>query len=142
MKNAKRLMAIVLMLTMALSLCACGGSETAETEAPVVTEAPAVIETTAAETEAPAEEAAGGYTVTVLDENGNPVVGAMVQLCKDACVPALTDENGVAKFSLPEDDYKVSFTMMPAGYTYVDDVQEFHFEGGSTEMTIVIKAAE
>lgn len=66
----------------------------------------------------------------------------MVQLCKDACVPALTDANGVAKFNLPEDDYKVSFTMMPAGYTYVDDVQEFHFEAGSTEMTITIKTAE
>lgn len=140
MKNVKSLLAVVLMLTMALSLCACGGSEApAETEAPAVTEAPVVTE--APETEAPAEEE-GGYTVTVLDESGAPIAGAMVQLCKDACVPGVTDAEGVAKFNLPEDTYKVSFLALPAGFTYVDEAQEFYFEDGSMEMTITLKAAE
>lgn len=117
MKNLKYLLTALLVLAMALVLCACGG------------------------TEAPAEEK-GGYSVTVLDENGDPVVGAMIQLCKDVCVPGVTDAEGTAKFDLPEDIYKVSFMTLPAGYTYADDVQEFYFEGGSREMTIILKAAE
>ncbi len=141
MKNVKRLVAAVLMLAMALSLCACGGEKPAETEAPAVTEAPVVTEAPAAETEAPAEEE-GGYSVTVLDENGAPIAGAMVQLCKDACVPGVTDAAGTAKFNLPEDEYKVSFLALPAGYAYVDEVDTFYFEDGSMEMTITLKAAE
>ena len=133
----KKIIAMLLVLTMALSLCACG-EENAEAEAPVVTEAPAVTE--AAETEAPVEEE-GGYTVTVLNEKGEPIVGAMVQLCKEACVPGITDEQGVARFNLPEDTYKVSFLMLPEGYTYADEAQEFYFEDGSMEMTITLKAA-
>lgn len=133
MKNVKSLLAVILMLTLALSLCACGGeAEAPATEAPAV-EAPVV-------TEAPAEEE-GGYTVTVLDDSGNPIAGAMVQLCKDACVPAVTDAEGVAKFNLPEDSYKVSFLMLPEGYAYMDEVQEFYFADGSMEMTITLKAA-
>lgn len=140
MRNVKCLVAAILMLTLALSLCACGGeAEAPATEAPVV-EAPVVTEAPAQETEAPAEEE-GGYTVTVLDEAGNPVAGAMVQMCKDACVPGITDAEGVAKFNLPEDTYKVSFLMMPEGYTYADEAQEFYFADGSMELTITLKTA-
>lgn len=83
-----------------------------------------------------------GYTVRVVDENGVPVAGAMVQLCKDACVPGMTDAEGTAYFDLPADDYKVAFAVLPAGYAYVDGVQEFCFEKGSRELTITLKAAE
>ena len=137
-----KIIAMLLVLAMALSLCACGAKEEAApaTEAPVVTEAP--VETEAPETEAVVEEE-GGYTVTVLDENGAPLAGVLVQLCKDACVPAATDAEGVARFNLPEDTYKVSFLALPAGFTYMDEaVQEFYFENGSTDMTITLKAAE
>lgn len=138
MKNLKCLMAIVLMLAMALSLAACGGETAPETEAPE-TEAPVVTtEAPVAETEAPVEEDA--YLVTVVDEAGNPIAGAMVQLCKDTCFPGVTGADGVAKFVLAEDAYKVSFLALPAGYTYVDDTQEFYFEDGSMELTITLKA--
>ncbi len=143
MKNLKSLLAVVLMLTLALGLCACGGeaeapaTEAPAVEAPVVTEAP---EAPAAEPEAPAESE-GGYTVTVVDENGAPIAGAMVQMCKDACVPGITDAEGVARFNLPEDTYKVSFLMLPEGYTYADETQEFHFADGSMELTITLAAA-
>ena len=129
MRNVKCLVAAILMLILAMSLCACGGeAEAPTTEAPVV-EAPVVTEAPAQETEAPAEEE-DGYTVTVLDEAGNPVAGAMVQMCKDACVPGITDAEGVAKFNLPEDTYKVSFLALPAGYTYVDETDTFYFKDG------------
>ena len=140
----KNVIALALALCVMLSLCACGGAtapaetKPVETEAPVVvTEAPAVQEQ-----EVAVEENENGmvqYTVTVLDEEGNPIVGAMVQLCKDSCVPAVTDANGVATFNLPEDDYKASMLAMPAGYEYAGEADTFYFEG-AYELTITLKA--
>lgn len=140
MKNIKNLIAIALMLCMVLGLCACGGEEAESTEAPtevIVTEAPTEAQE---ETEAALAEGMAEYTVTVVDEGGNPVAGAMVQICQDTCYPSVTDENGVAKYTVAEADYKVSFLTLPAGYEYVDETQEFYFEAGSTEITITLKA--
>lgn len=138
MSVMKRFMALALMLCIALGLCACGGSETpaetTEPTVPAVTAAPVVEET-----EPPVEEF-DGYTVTVVDEAGAPIPGAVVQLCLDTCFPGITDENGVAKFSMEEADYKVSFAALPAGYTYTTEEQEFYFESGSKELTITLKA--
>ena len=140
----KNVIALALALCVMLSLCACGGAtapaetKPVETEAPVVvTEAPAVQEQ-----EVAVEENENGmvqYTVTVLDEEGNPIVGAMVQLCKDSCVPAITDAAGVATFTLPEDDYKASMLSMPAGFEYAGEEDTFYFEG-AFELTITLKA--
>lgn len=142
MNVMKRFTAAVLLLTLVLCLCACGGSgeETPKaTDAPVVeTEAP--VPQTEAPTEEPTEAEFNGYTVTVQDEDGNPVAGAMVQLCLESCFPSMTNESGVAMFDLEEADYKVSFITLPAGYTYTSEVQEFYFESGAKEMTIVLKA--
>lgn len=135
MKMIKTIIAIALML----SLCACGGKaeepKPVETEAPVVaTEAPVVEET-----EAAIPEGMAVYTVTVVDEGGNPIVGAMVQLCKDSCVPGVTDASGVATFTLPEDGYKASMLSMPAGFAYAGDAEEFYFDGAFA-LTITLKA--
>ena len=139
--NMKKLSLLALVLCLVLSLCACGGSEAPATEAPA-TQAPA---TEAPATEAPEAEPAipegmVQYTITVVDEGGNPIAGAMVQMCKDSCIPGMTDGSGVATFTMAEDDYKVSFLTMPAGFELVDETSEFYFESGSTEMTITLKA--
>lgn len=138
MKKIKSLMAFALVLCMAFSLCACGGdkNETKPTEttpAPSEPNAPTII------TE-PAEDEGDAYVIKVVDEGGNPIAGAMVQMCKDTCFPGVTDESGVVKFELPEDSYKVSFLALPAGYDYVDETQEFYFADGSMELTITLKA--
>ena len=139
MNHLKSLIAAMMVLAVSLTLCACGG----KTEEPAeTTAAPVVTETPVQQTEAPAEETVGGYTITVVDENGKPIAGAMVQMCKDTCYPGFTDENGVVKFDLAQDDYKVSFLALPDGYTYVDEAQEFYFEDGSMELTITLKTAE
>lgn len=147
MKNLKNVVLVLLMLVLALNLCACGASETQEskpTETP--SEATQPVDTTEAQeaTEAPTEttlpEGVVLYTVTVQDEAGNPIAGAMVQLCLDACVPGVTDETGVAKFAVEEADYKVSFLALPAGYTYATEEENFYFEDGSKEITLVLKA--
>ncbi len=135
----KRMMILALALCLTLSLCACGGNGGSETTAPEETTAPA--QTTAPqETTEPAQQ--GGYTVTVVDEGGNPISGALIQLCKDSCTPTTTNERGVASWpnAEPADGYKVSFLKLPEGYAYADETTEFYFGTGETKMTITLKA--
>ncbi len=124
----------------AIGLCACGGSgdENKTTEPISSDEAQSTDNNN--ETESSSEDDSKvNYTVTVVDEDGNPVAGAMVQCCKDSCVPALTNDNGVAEFNLAEDDYDVKFAVFPEGYEYTTDEQVFHFEDGKTDLTITLK---
>ena len=135
MNHLKRLLAAALAFCMVLCLCACGNTEpTPATEPatdPVVTDP--VTE--------PADDGKVTYKVTVQDEGGNPVSGALVQLCLDACVPAMTNDKGVAEWNVEEADYKVSFAVMPVGYDYATDTQEFYFDDGSYEMTLTLQLA-
>ena len=140
--NMKRMLMLVLALCLTLGLCACGGDVQEETVAPPVeevTEAP-VEEVTEASTEA--QPAGTVYTVTVLDEGGNPVVGTMVQICQgELCLmPSATDANGVATFSVTEEGaYEAKLLALPAGYEYATEEQAFPF-GSAYELTITLKA--
>ena len=135
--NMKRFLALALSLCLMLCLCACGSTQPDVTEPPVDnTTEPTVESTTEPATEPVAEPT---YTVTVVDQDNAPVAGAWVQLCLEACVPAVTDENGVASFFLEEADYKVCFTVMPAGYEYAGEEQQWYFAEGENTMTVVIK---
>lgn len=134
--NMKRFLALILALGLMLCLCACGGGETPEVTEPTEKITEPATEATEPTTEAPAEPT---YTVTVVDQDNAPVPGAWVQLCLEACVPAVTDENGVAQFFLEENDYKVSFTVMPVGYEYAGEEQEWYFADGENTMTVVLK---
>lgn len=129
----KRCLAIVLTVCAVLCLCACNDTQK-PTEPQNETQKP---------TNAPVETGNPNptYTVKVVDEQGNPIAGAMVQLCLEACYPHKTDASGIAQYVVAEADYKVSFLKMPDGYTYSSDIQEFHFEDGSYELTITLKAA-
>ena len=115
----KNIMSLILALCLVLGLCACGGSEEA-TEA--------------------VDDGTVTYRVKVQDEAGSPIVGAMVQICLDTCLPGMTNEEGVAEYQVAEADYKVSFLALPEGYTYTTEETEFYFDAGSTEMTITLKA--
>lgn len=144
MNHFKSLLTAVLVLCMALSLCACGEAEdnSAATTEPVITEAIEVTEAVQ-ETEPQEETLPEGmavYTVTVVDEEGSPISGAMVQICLESCYPGVTDENGVATFTVAEADYKASMLSMPDGYTYSTEEEAFYFEAGSTSVTITLKA--
>jgi hypothetical protein len=103
---------VLFLVLLLLSMTACGG-QTAEAE-PV-------------------------YRVLVLTEDDQPVKGAMVQLCKDVCIPCVTDEQGEAVFAVEDEGYKVSFAVLPEGYEYVDETREFHFAPGSRVLTIRLK---
>lgn len=144
--NLKRFLTVLLVLCMMLCLCACGnGDDNKDTEPNPSENMPAVNDPEPSE-EDPSEdepEVTGTvYTVTVTDEGGNPVSGAMLQMCQgEICLlPAATDAEGVVTFTVTEDGaYEAKFLALPTGYEYVDDVQVFPFNG-ATELAIVLKA--
>ena len=140
--NLKRLFALVLALCLMLCLCACGGEEVEETVAPPAEEE--IELPVEEETEAPTEAEVTGivYTAKVVDEGGNPIVGAMLQLCQgEMCLaPVATNENGEAAFSAPEEGaWEAKFLTLPAGFEYTSEEQVFAF-GSTFELTITLKA--
>lgn len=145
MKN-KRIIALLLALCVVFALCAC--SNQSKNDAPQAPEQP-VADAPVQQTEAPTEPAqeetqpAGVvYTVKVQDEGGNPVTGAMIQICQgELCMmPAATDATGAAVFTVAEEAaYEAKFLSLPAGYEYTTEEQVFPFNGGF-ELTITLKA--
>ena len=137
----KKMFAIILALVLCLSLSFFGCTQT-PAEKPEEGSAPST-EATIPTTEAtePTDDGKETYTVKVVDENGNPVTGGMIQFCLDSCIPCMLDAQGIATMNLVPANYKVSFTMMPSGYALAGEATEFYFAEGSFEMTIVLKAA-
>lgn len=141
MKKILCLLLSAILLFSAMSFVACGENENNDS-AKETTASNEEVSTPSAEneTEKPSEENSKiTYKVTVVDVDGNPISGAMVQCCKDACVPGVTNDSGVAEFVLEEDSYDVKFITMPEGYEYSSEQEVFNFEDGKTELTITIK---
>lgn len=139
----KRLVTAVLMLCLALGLVACGGNgESNDTEKNTQQENTQADKDTEKVSEEESEVAGVVYSIKVVDEANNPMANVMVQLCKDTCVPKMTDANGVAEFTVEEiaEGYKASVTVVPEGYVYEDG--DVYFENGATELTLVLKAAQ
>ena len=131
----KNIVMLLLALSLVFALCACGETAEPATTTQATTEA---TEAKTETTEPTVPEGKAVYKVKVVDEGGNPVAGAMVQLCLEACIPSVTDAEGVATYTVDEANYKVSFVAMPQGYA--SDVTEFYFDAGSYELTITLKA--
>ena len=137
--------ALLLALTLALSclLIACDQTPTDNgTTASQTTAADVPTDSgNEAPTEAPTQAPSGKvtYTVTVKDQNGNPVEGAAVQMCDDSgCkMPAATDANGVVTFTYAPSNFHITVVECPDGYT-CDTEQAFYFEGDSTELTATV----
>lgn len=129
MKTIHRILAALLAVLMLFTFAACtnsnGGDETTEATA---------------ETTLPVADEVPSYTVKVVDEAGNPVAGAMVQICSENCYPNSTNAEGIATYNVVEDEYKVSFINIPAGYELASEQTEFYFEEGSNEIVITLKA--
>ena len=136
MLSIKRFLIFMLAVCLLCVLCACGGGEQAEATAAPTTAA----QTQPAEETTPIDDGKIAYQVKVVDAEGNPMSGVAVQICKESCMPGVTDANGIATFRVAETEgYKVSFLTVPAGYTA--EAEEFYFEAGSTEMTLTLVAA-
>lgn len=134
----KKLIAALLLVSMVFCLCACGDSQdNNEIEPPVVTDP---VDTDPVDTDPEVQGVT--YTIKVVDEGGNPVAGAMVQLCSDLCLPKITDANGLAVYENQEelDNYKASVTSYPTGYEQLGEETDFYFGEGVYEVTITVKA--
>ena len=146
MKKMNKFVTAILMLCMVFALCACGSSNGGNTENNSENknsqESQSVESQNSEESEESEDDGTVHYTIKVTDEGGNPIAGAMVQMCSESCFPGSTNEEGVAEFDRPEDEYKVSFLYLPEGYEYVDENETFYFEDGATELTIVLKAVQ
>ena len=142
MKNMKMILSLTLALCLLLCLCACTNETGGESTEPSASETGTVTVPGSDSTE-PEDDGKVLYTVKVVDEGGNPISGAMVQMCQgEIClVPTNTDETGTAEFRAEEDDsYYAHIMIMPAGYAYAADEENFHFAEGSRELTITLKA--
>lgn len=142
MNRFKSILGVVLALMLILGLCACG--ETADNQTEGSTGAADTTGSSEQTEDTAVDETTSGivYTVTVVDEGGNPISGAMVQICQgENCMPSITDEDGKATYSVDEEAaYEAKLMSMPDGYEYTTEETVFAFADGSYEITIVLKA--
>ena len=128
----KKFLALILAFGLILCLCACGADKD-NSDNDTKTQQSSQTETSSDDT------ATASFEVTVVDQNGDAVPGVMVQVCKDTCLPALTNSKGVATFNLEiTDGCKLSVMSCPAGYD-AQKVGEIHLDAGITEYTLEIK---
>lgn len=141
MNTMKRMIALVLLLTVAVCLVACA-KDTAETNAP--TTAPNTTPTTTVPTQPqtttkPADTATYNYKIRVVDQDGNPIEGAYVIFCLETCNFYVTDAEGWALIDAAiADGYQAHIMSLPAGYENYTFSEEYtNFESGQTEMILV-----
>lgn len=92
------------------------------------------------------EDTSFTLTATVVDENGDAIVGASVQLCVGAiCLSASnTNEDGeITGTFKTEGKIKVKIISLPDGYVMPSAIDEdgyhFYFDAGETDIEIVIE---
>ena len=142
----KRIIAAILLISALFALCACGeGSDTSVAESSNA-DVSASVSGSASSAESEAESkndiALATFKVKLVDGDGNAVSGVMVQLCKDTCMPAMSDSEGVASFNAEiVDGHKLSVLSCPAGYTYEGEA-EIYLEAGISEYTITLTKGE
>lgn len=132
----KKLLVLVLAIGMIFSFCACGADKNGPTgNEPIDSQ-------TQNDTEKSSnEETVSKFKVTLVDQDGNPVPNAMVQICNDenCLMPLPTDENGIVEFNFETSDgHKLVLSPCPDGYetehvgenyAYIDDGEtEYTFE--------------
>lgn len=102
---------------------------------------PSTQEIAQAPTELP--EGYGAYSITVVDEAGAPVAGAMVQVCDaDTCQVLPTDDNGQLIFQQPAYAYEIHILTLPAGYTIEEGKESAVMPEEGGELTFTVKKAE
>ena len=135
MRITKKLLCLILAACFMLCFAACtsGDVENNEDETTPKNE---VVETE--EVKDTEEPAPASFKVTVTDETGAAVAGVVLQVCKDTCVPCVTDAEGVASFNVEvTSEHKLSVLTLPEGYEYTGEA-EIYLEDGITEFSVVI----
>ena len=143
MKNIKRILSLLIALCMIMCLCACGGTSESANKDNDENVSNDTLDTSKdtkdsdTESDTDTEDATPVFNVTVVDANGAPVKGIMVQICKDACTPAMTNDEGIATFNMEiTDGYKLS--VMTPNYQIASGEAEIYLESGATEYTLTV----
>ena len=133
----KRMITLLLVLTMALCLVACGEDATTPTTTAPATTQPAP--TTTAPTEPAPTEPSYTYKIRIVDQDGNPIEGAYVMFCLSTCNFYATNAEGWALINAEvTDGYQAKIMSLPAGYEGYTFSEEYtNFEAGQTEMILV-----
>lgn len=141
MKMMKKLFALLLVICMVLSMSACGGNNDKKDDEQ--NDNKVNVETdNDKEDDKEEEKEQPSFKVTVVDQNGDPVKGVMIQVCKEFCMPGMTNEEGVYEFAMEiEDGHKLQLSKAPEGYTYEGEA-DIYLEPGQTEYTMELKKAE
>lgn len=78
------------------------------------------------------------YVITVVDQNGEPVPGAVINFCtEDSCVPVISDESGKALFNGEPYAYHIQVLSVPEGYDYTGS-DDLFVKAGGDEMTVTL----
>lgn len=113
----KKFWMFILVLALALSFAGCGGSQSIP----------------AAE-----EESGADYIITVTDQNGDPVAGAVVNICTDTtCEPQTADENGFIYYSGEMNDYHLEVIKVPEGYETGEEADLYTGEETQISLQVV-----
>lgn len=144
MKNMKRLIALMMVLTLALCFVAC--TEPQQNPSTTGSQEPTTSSTTSEPTSSSTqkeEDPEPSHIVKVVDQDGNPVAGVAVQLCSDgSCyLPVVTNEEGIAEFFKPGITGAMTKVMIADGYTFSDEYTNFA-EGENTVTLTITKNAE
>ncbi len=84
------------------------------------------------------ENSEGKYRIYVIDQNSDPVIGAMVQFCTDeTCKMGQTDETGMAAFDEQPGVYDVHILKVPDGYK--EDSTGYKTIDKYSDLTIVLE---
>ena len=134
MRNLKNLLCIMLIACFVFSFAACTTNEVVNDDTnDKVTSGKVTEEIKDTEEVAPA-----GFKVTVTDDSGAAVAGAVLQVCKDTCVPSVTDAEGVANFNVEiTAEHKLSVLTLPEGYEYTGEAG-IYLEDGMMEYTVTV----
>ena len=64
------------------------------------------------------------YLLHIVDQNGDPVPGVLVNFCTDTtCSPTQSDENGIISFGGAPDVYHIQLLKAPEGYSFDADFE-------------------
>ncbi len=133
----KLLALLCVLLCFVVIVCACNDDTPEETPGNNQQETPNPDPTPTPDPEPePEPDPTYTYTVTVKDADGNAMVGVNVQFCNgSACVPTVTDANGVATLTTKTE---VNYEVTATATGYVTAVQTF--ATGVKEMSITMVA--
>ena len=118
----KRILFVLLALTFVFGLCACSNTETnVSDDSSAAVSAPESSDASVESSKEESTQEETAFVVTVVDEEGNPVEGTMVQVCEnDICyAPAKSDADGKAVLNVAiKDGFTLKVAAATDGYEY------------------------